>query len=84
MTPHQGQFILHLIQDHTQQILPRVHLPITSIEILIHPSGLTGMVPLGDAHLSTLMRAPLHRNGVVGELGGTEKGEERERWTGKP
>ena len=47
MTPHQGQFILHLIQDHTQQILPRVHLPITSIEILIHPSGLTGIVPLG-------------------------------------
>ncbi|KAK5935690.1 hypothetical protein CgunFtcFv8_021032 [Champsocephalus gunnari] len=41
MAPHQGQFILHPIQDHTERIAPRVHIPITSSEILIHPSGLT-------------------------------------------
>lgn len=54
---------------------PCVHLPITSIQILIHPSGLTGPVPLGDAHLSPLMRAPLLRKREgVGGLGGIERG----------
>lgn len=38
--------------------LPYVHLPAVYIQTLIHPSGLTGAVPLGDAHLSPLMRAP--------------------------
>ncbi|CAB1413899.1 unnamed protein product [Pleuronectes platessa] len=52
MAPHQGQFIL----DHTVRILPAF---ISSIVILLFlPSGPTGAVPLGDAHLSPLMRAP--------------------------
>lgn len=41
------------------------------------PSSLTGPVPLGDAHLSPLMRTPPLRKGGVGGLGGTERGRER-------
>lgn len=53
---------------------PRVHLSVASIEILSQPSGLIGPVPLGDAHLSPLMRATPLRKGEGGGLGGAEKG----------
>lgn len=43
---------------------PCVHFYITSITIPIHPSGMTGPIPLGDAHLSQLMRASMLRSGV--------------------
>lgn len=57
--------------------LPCVHLPIDFTKILIHPSGLTGDIPVGDAHLSPLMRAPSLMKGEVGRLGVTERGRER-------
>lgn len=57
--------------------LPHVHLPAASIETLIHPSGLTGAVPLGDAYLSPLMRTLSLRKGAVAGLGATEREKER-------
>lgn len=62
--------------------LPHVYLPVASIETLIHPSGLTGAVPLGDAHLSPLMRAPSLMKGTVGGLGATERKRERREYNG--
>lgn len=60
MDPHQGEFILQLIRDGSEQI---------------PPVFTTSSSPLGDAHLSALMRPPHSvRGGGQGEGGGGRGG----------